>query len=76
MCIMKTSLKLLTFVLAFTAFAPANYAWAAGDKVSEARAVAIRKCSVLAFRSAKEYNSSNIPWYTYTTCMADRGQRP
>ena len=76
MCIMKTGLKLFSLVLAFIALASPNYARAAADKVSAARAAAIHECSVLAFRSAKEYNSSAIPWYTYTTCMAEHGQRP
>ena len=76
MCIMKTGLRLPALGLAFIAFASPNCARAAGDKVSAARAAAIHKCSVLAFRSAKEYNSSAIPWYTYTTCMAEHGQRP
>ena len=76
MCIMKTGLRLLALGFAFIAFASPNYARAAGNKVSAARAAAIHKCSVLAFGSAKEYNSSAIPWYTYTTCMAERGQRP
>jgi hypothetical protein len=75
MCIIP-GLKLFALVLAFIALAPPNYARAAGDKVSASRAAAIHKCSVLAFRSAKEYNSSNIPWYTYTSCMAEHGQRP
>ena len=76
MCIMKTGLRLLALGLAFIAFASSNYARAAGNKVSAVRAAAIYKCSVLAFKSAKEYNSSSIPWYTYTTCMTEHGQRP
>jgi hypothetical protein len=43
MCIMKmkTGLRLLALGLAFIAFASPNYARAAGDKVSAARAAAI-----------------------------------
>lgn len=74
MCTKKV-LSLFGLMLAF-AFASPNYAQAAGDKISSARAAAIHRCSVLAFGSAKEYNSSTIPWYTYTTCMAKHGQRP
>ena len=73
---MKIGLSLLALVLAFFALAPPSYAQAARDKASAARAAAIHRCSVLAFGSAKEYNSSAIPWYTYTTCMAEHGQRP
>jgi hypothetical protein len=77
MCTMKKGLRLLALGLAFITFASPNYARAAaGDKVSAARAAANHRCSVLAFGSAKEYNSSAIPWYTYTTCMAEHGQRP
>jgi hypothetical protein len=76
MCIMKTGLSFLALGLVFIAFASSNQARAAGDKINAARRAAIHKCSVLAFRSAKEYNSSAIPWYTYTTCMVEHGQRP
>jgi hypothetical protein len=76
MCIMKTGLSFLALGLVFIAFASPNQARAAGDKINAARRAAIHKCSVLAFRSAKEYNSSAIPWYTYTTCMVEHGQRP
>jgi hypothetical protein len=41
-----------------------------------ARAAATRKCSTSGFKSAKEYNSSNIPWHTYSNCMVEHGQRP
>ena len=41
-----------------------------------ARAAATRKCSTSGFKSAKEYNSSSIPWYTYSNCMVEHGQRP
>jgi hypothetical protein len=34
------------------------------------------KCSVRGFRSAKEYNSSSWPWYTYSTCMTESGEKP
>ena len=76
MVIWKKRLSSLALGLAFIALPSPNYARAAGDKVSAARAAAIYKCSVLAFKSAKEYNSSAIPWYTYTTCMTEHGQRP
>ena len=68
-------LTALALAFAVTAFASPSFAQAAGYKISAARAAATRKCSVLAFKSAKEYNSSTIPWYTYSTCMAEHGQR-
>jgi hypothetical protein len=42
--IMKTGLKLFFLVLAFIALASPNYARAAADKVTAARAAAIHKC--------------------------------
>jgi hypothetical protein len=76
MCNMKKYLMLLALGLGAIAFVSPTPAQAAGDKTSEARARAIHKCSVRAFNSAKEYNSSSIPWYTYATCMTERGQKP
>jgi hypothetical protein len=76
MSIMKTGLSFLALGFVFLEFASPDIVQAAGDRINAARAAAIHKCSVLAFRSAKEYNSSGIPWYTYTTCMAEHGQRP
>jgi hypothetical protein len=73
---LKRRLSSLALGLAFIAFASLNYAQAAGYKTNAARAAATRKCSVLGFNSAKEYNSSSFPWYTYSTCMVEHGQKP
>jgi hypothetical protein len=74
-CIIKV-LSLIGLGLALV-FASPNYAQAAGAKISSAHAAAvIRKCSVLGFKSAKEYNSSSQPWYTYSTCMVEHGLTP
>jgi hypothetical protein len=58
------------------ASASVNHAHAADDKMSEARAASTHTCSVLGYKSAKEYNSSTWPWYTYSTCMTEYGQKP
>src|ERR1700730_16408295 len=54
-------LTALALAFAVTAFASPSFAQAAGYKISAARAAATRKCSVLAFKSAKQYNSSTFP---------------
>jgi hypothetical protein len=77
MCIMKNGLRVLALALAVLAFGPPSYAQPTRDKASGARTTAIiRKCSVSGFNSAKEYNSSTVPWYTYANCMVEHGQRP
>jgi hypothetical protein len=77
MRIMKNGLRLLALAAALVAFAPPGSAQPARDKASAARGTAIiRKCSVSGFNSAKEYNSSSLPWYTYSNCMVEHGQRP
>lgn len=47
-----------------------------GRKMSATDWAATHRCSVLEFRSAKEYNSSSWPWYTYSTCMTESGEKP
>jgi hypothetical protein len=81
MGIMKNGLRLLALALAVVAFAPPSYAQPTRGKArttsaDAARAAATRKCSTSGFKSAKEYNSSSIPWYTYSNCMVENGQRP
>jgi hypothetical protein len=75
MVILKKRLNVLALGLALLAFASPSYAQAAGYNISAARAAATHKCSVLASKTP-EHDSSTIPWYTYTTCMAEHGQRP
>jgi hypothetical protein len=70
MCIMKTGLRLLALGLAFIAFASPNYARAAGNKVSAARAAAIHKCSVLAFGSANLRNTIRVLFHGTRTQLA------
>jgi len=65
--IMKTGLSLLALSVVVVAFAPSSYAQSTRGKASTtsadaARAAATRKCSTSGFKSAKEYNSSAIPW--------------
>ena len=62
--------------LAFIAVTLPSDVQAAGSRNSAARAAVTRKCSVVGFKSAKEYNSSTFPWYTYSTCMVAHGQKP
>jgi len=81
MYIMKTGLSLLALSVVVVAFAPSGYAQPTRGKASTtsadaARAAATRKCSTSGFKSAKEYNSSGIPWYTYSNCMTEHGLRP
>jgi hypothetical protein len=81
MYIMKTGLSLLALSVVVVAFAPSGYAQPTRGKASTtsadaARASATRKCSTSGFKSAKEYNSSGIPWYTYSNCMTEHGLRP
>jgi hypothetical protein len=77
----KIRLSLLALALTVITFASPSYSQSARNKPSAtrtdaARDAATRKCSTLGFRSAKEYNSSAIPWYTYSNCMVEHGQRP
>jgi curli biogenesis system outer membrane secretion channel CsgG len=80
MHIMKSGLSLLALALVVIASAPSSYAQPTRGKrttsADAARAAATRECSTSGFKSAKEYNSSAIPWYTYSNCMTDRGHRP
>jgi hypothetical protein len=81
MHIMKSGLSLLALALVVIASAPPSYAQPTRGKArttsaDAARDAATRECSTSGFKSAKEYNSSTIPWYTYSNCMTDRGHRP
>jgi hypothetical protein len=80
--------SLLALSVVVVAFAPSSYAQPTRGKArttsAQARttsadaapAAATRKCSTSGFKSAKEYNSSSHPWYTYSTCMTDHGLSP
>ena len=81
MHIMKSGLSLLALAAVVVAFAPSSHAQPIRGKRSmtdadAVRAVATRKCSTAGFQSAKEYNSSAIPWYAYSNCMTEHGLRP
>jgi hypothetical protein len=81
MHIMKSSLSLLALAAVAVAFASSSHAQPIRGKRSmtdagAVRAVATRKCSTAGFQSAKEYNSSAIPWYAYSNCMTEHGLRP
>jgi hypothetical protein len=73
---LKRGVGVLALVSGIIASASVNHAHAADDKMSEARAASTHTCSVLGYKSAKEYNSSTWPWYTYSTCMTEYGQKP
>jgi hypothetical protein len=66
----------LTCGLTLIVFSAPDFAQAAGHRISAAQAAPTRKCSILGFRSAKEYNSSTWPWYIYSTCMTKHRLRP
>jgi hypothetical protein len=81
MHIMKSSLSLLALAAVVVAFAPSSHAQPIRGKRSmtdadAVRAAVTRKCSTAGFESAKEYNSSGIPWYAYSNCMTEHGLRP
>jgi hypothetical protein len=89
MHIMKSSLSLLALAAVVVAFAPSSHAQPISSSHAQpirgkrsmtdadaVRAAVTRKCSTAGFQSAKEYNSSAIPWYAYSNCMTEHGLRP
>jgi hypothetical protein len=73
--------SLLALSVVVVAFAPSSYAQPTRGKprttsADAVSAAATRKCSTSGFKSAKEYNSSSHPWYTYSNCMTENGLRP
>jgi hypothetical protein len=73
--------SLLALSVVAVAFAPSSYAQPTRGKprttsADAVSAAATRKCSTSGHKSAKEYNSSSHPWYTYSTCMTVNGLRP
>lgn len=81
MHIIKTGLSLVALALVALAFASPSDAQpihgkASIKRVDTGRDAITRLCSTSGFNSAKEYNSSDIPWYTYSNCMTEHGMRP
>jgi len=73
--------SLLALSVAVVAFAPSSYAQPTRGKprttsADAVPAAATRKCSILGFKSTKEYFSSSYPWYTNSNCMTENSLRP